>query len=60
MAVRHRLTYINMFVLTSSLKKPMLTSWHFGAGRDILGQKHAFFDQKMRKTVIILQTVEIH
>ena len=41
-AVRHRLTYIKMFVLTSSLRKPMLTTWHFGAGGDILGQKHAF------------------
>ena len=48
-AVRHRLTYIKMFVLTSSLRKPVLTSWHFGAGGDILGQKHAFFDRKMRK-----------
>ena len=41
-AVRHRLTYIKMFVLTSSLRKPMLTTWHFGAGGDILGQKHVF------------------
>ena len=41
-AVRHRLTYIKMFVLTSSLRKPMLTTWHFGAGGDILGKKHAF------------------
>ena len=54
-AVRHRLTYIKMFVLTSSLRKPMLTSWHFGAGGDILDQKHAFFDRKMRKTGITLQ-----
>ena len=36
-AVLHMLTYIEMFVLTSSLRKPMLTSWHFGAGGDILG-----------------------
>ena len=41
-AVRHRLTYFKMFVFTSSLRKPMLTTWHFGAGGDILGQKHAF------------------
>ena len=41
-AVRHRLTYIKMFVLASSFRKPMLTSWHFGAGGDILGQKYAF------------------
>ena len=43
-----------MFVLTSSLRKPMLTTWHFGAGGDILGQKHVF-EQKMRKTGITLQ-----
>ena len=49
-AVRHRLTYIKMFVLTSSLRKPMLTTWHFGAGGDILGQKHViFFTKKMRR-----------
>ena len=52
-AVRHRLTYIKMFVLTSSLRKSVLTSWHFGAGGDILGQKHAFLT-KIRKTGIIL------
>ena len=33
----------------------MLTSWHFGAGGDILDQKHAFFDRKIRKTGITLQ-----
>ena len=33
----------------------MLTSWHFGAGGDILSQKHAFLTKKMRKTGIILQ-----
>ena len=34
----------------------MLTSWHFGAGGDILGQKHAFLTKKkMRKTGITLQ-----
>ena len=32
----------------------MLTSWHFGAGGDILGQ-NMFFDRKMRKTGITLQ-----
>ena len=32
----------------------MLTTWHFCAGGDILGQKHAF-NQKMRKTEITLQ-----
>ena len=39
-AVRHMLTYIKMFVSTCSLRKPMLTTWHFGAGGDILGQIH--------------------
>ena len=52
--VRHRLTYIKMFVLTYSLRKPTLTSWHFGAGRDNVGQK-CFFGRKMRKTRITLQ-----
>ena len=33
----------------------MLTSWHFDAGGDILGQKHAFCYQTMRKTGITLQ-----
>ena len=56
LAVRHKLTFIKMFVLTSSLQKPMLTSWHFGAGRDILGQKHAFGPKNMKKkTGIMLQ-----
>ena len=32
----------------------MLTSWHFGAGGDILGQ-NMLFDRKMRKTGITLQ-----
>ena len=41
-AVRHLSTYIKMFVLIPSLRKPMLTSWHFGAGQDILGQKTCF------------------
>ena len=27
----------------------MLTSWHFGAGGDILGQKHAFLTKKCEK-----------
>ena len=44
-----------MFVLTLSLRKPMLTSWHFGAGEGILGQKHAFLTEKMRQTGITLQ-----
>ena len=32
----------------------MLTSWHFEAGGDILGQKHifSFFTKQMRKTGI--------
>ena len=55
LAVRHKLTYIKMLVLTSSLRKPMFTSWHFGAGGDILGQKHAFLDQKVRKSGIKLR-----
>ena len=40
------MTYIKMFVLTSSLRKPTLTSWHFGA---------SFFDRKMENTGITLQ-----
>ena len=59
-AVRHRLTYIKMFVLTSSLRKPILTSWHFGAGGDILGQKHAFSTEKCEKLELHYKTVEIH
>ena len=51
-AVRDRLTYIEMFTLNSSLRKP---SCHFGVGGDILGQKTCFFDRKMRKTGITLQ-----
>ena len=54
LAVRHRLTYIKMFVFTCTLKKPMLTTWHFGAGGDILGQ-NMLFDQKIRKIGITLQ-----
>ena len=46
-----------MFVLTSSLRKPVSISWHFGAEGDIFGKKkRRFFDQAMRKTGIILQT----
>ena len=62
LAVRHRLTYIKMFVLTSSLRKPMLTSWHFGAGGDILGQKHVvfFFTKKCEKLELYYKTVKIH
>ena len=52
---RHGLTYIEMFVSTSSLRKLMLTSWYFGEGGDILAQKHAFLTKKMRKTGIIFQ-----
>ena len=59
-AVCHRSTYIKMFVLTSSLRKPMLTSWHSGAGRDILGQKHAFLTEKCEKLELHYKTVEIH
>ena len=58
-AVRHRLTYIKMFVLTSSLRKPMLTR-HFGAGGDILGQKHAFLKEKCEKLELHYKTVDIH
>ena len=48
----------------------MLTSWYFGAGGDILGQKHAFLikkkkkkskkkgKKKKRKTVIILRSIK--
>ena len=59
-AVRHRLTYIKTFVLTFSLRKPVLTSWHFGAGGDILGQKHAFSTEKCEKMGLHYKTVEIH
>ena len=60
-AVRHRLTYIKIFVLTSSLRKPMLISWHFGAGGDILGQKHVFFfTKKCEKLELYYKTVKIH
>ena len=55
-AIRHRLACVKMFVLNSSLRKLMLTSWHFSGGGDILGKKKkCFFDYKMRKTGIILQ-----
>ena len=54
-AVRHRLTAIKMFGLASSLRKPMLTSWHFGAAGNIFGQKHAFLTKKMQKAGITLQ-----
>ena len=37
----------------------MLTSWHFGAGGDILGQKYAFLTEKMRKTGITLPNIKI-
>ena len=33
----------------------MLTSWHFGAGGDILGLKHAFLTEKCEKTGTTLQ-----
>ena len=33
----------------------MLTTWHFGAGGDILGEKHVFLHQKKQKTGITLQ-----
>ena len=59
-AVRHRLTYIKMFVLASSLRKPMLTSWHFGAGRDILGQKYAFLTEKCEKLELHYKILKIH
>ena len=38
----------------------MLTSWHFGAGGDILGQKHAFLTKKSEKLELPYETVEIH
>ena len=58
-AVRHRLTYIKRFALTSSLRKPMLTTWHFGAGGDILGQKpkNMLFDKKKKKKC---EKLELH
>ena len=31
-----------MFVLIPSLRKTILTSWHFGAGQDILGENTWF------------------
>ena len=39
-----------MFVLIPSLRKPMLTSWQFGAGQDILGQKKHVSNEKSLKT----------
>ena len=45
-----------MFVLTSSVRSPKLTSWHFGAGGDILGQNMLFFSTKKKgKTGISFQ-----
>ena len=39
----------------------MLTSWHFGAGGDILGQKHAFLTEKCKKKLELhYKIVEIH
>ena len=38
----------------------MLTSWYFGAGEDILGQKHAFLTEKCEKLELQYRTVEIH
>ena len=38
----------------------MLTSWHFGAGGDILGQKHAFLTKKCEKLELHYKTIEIH
>ena len=37
-----------------------LTSWHFGAGGDILGQKHTYLTEKCKKTGLALKAVEIH
>ena len=47
-AVQHLLTYIKMFVLMCRSRKIIVPSWQFGAGRNILGQKHDFC-QKLRK-----------
>ena len=41
-AVQHFGNIHQMFILTSSLQKPLLPSWQVGAGRDILGQKTWF------------------
>ena len=38
----------------------MLTSWHFGAGGDILCQKHACLTEKCEKLELHYKTVEIH
>ena len=38
----------------------MLTSWHSGAGGDILGQKHDFLTEKCEKLELHYKTVEIH
>ena len=38
----------------------MLKSWYFGAGGDILGQKHAFLTEKCEKLELHYKTVEIH
>ena len=57
---RHKLICIKLFVLTSSVKKPMLTSWQFGACGDIFGQKHAFLTEKNQKLELHCRTVESH
>ena len=31
----------------------MLTSWHFGAGGDILGQKHAFLTKNAKNWILL-------
>ena len=38
----------------------MLTSWHFGAGGDILGHKQAYLTEKCEKLELHYKTVEIH
>ena len=54
LAVCHSSTYIKMFVLIPSLSKPVLTSWHFGAGQDILGQKNIFLTKTRWKRVKVI------
>ena len=45
--VRHRLTYITLFVWISSLRKAMLTSCYFGAqGGGDVWSKHVFLTKK--------------
>ena len=59
-AVRHLSTYIKMFILIPNLRKPMLTSWHFGEGQDILGQKKIFNEKSLKTEKEIFKFMTEH